>query len=83
MRCISKPSGAGRLGGSYWTPPTGMLISSWVRRQLPLEWAGSGATSINVPAAFPKGYKAFHVMKYENLSGTIRGLPQYPARHCG
>lgn len=34
-----------------------------------LKWAGSGATSINVPAAFPKGYKAFHVMKYEISQG--------------
>lgn len=34
-----------------------------------LRWAGSGSTSINVPAAFPKGYKAFHVMKYEISQG--------------
>jgi formylglycine-generating enzyme required for sulfatase activity len=34
-----------------------------------LRWAGSGATSISVPAAFPKGYKAFHVMKYEISQG--------------
>jgi len=34
-----------------------------------LRWAGSGNTSINVPAAFPKGYKAFHVMKYEISQG--------------
>jgi formylglycine-generating enzyme required for sulfatase activity len=34
-----------------------------------LKWAGSGNTSINVPAAFPKGYKAFHVMKYEISQG--------------
>jgi formylglycine-generating enzyme required for sulfatase activity len=34
-----------------------------------LRWAGSGATSINVPATFPKGYKAFHVMKYEISQG--------------
>jgi formylglycine-generating enzyme required for sulfatase activity len=35
-----------------------------------LRWAGSGTnTSINVPAAFPKGYKAFHVMKYEISQG--------------
>jgi len=34
-----------------------------------LQWAGSGATSISVPAAFPKGYKAFHVMKYEISQG--------------
>jgi formylglycine-generating enzyme required for sulfatase activity len=34
-----------------------------------LKWAGSGATSITVPAAFPKGYKAFHVMKYEISQG--------------
>jgi len=34
-----------------------------------LKWAGSGSTSINVPAAFPKGYKAFHVMKYEISQG--------------
>ena len=34
-----------------------------------LRWAGSGATSISVPAAFPKGYKAFNVMKYEISQG--------------
>jgi formylglycine-generating enzyme required for sulfatase activity len=34
-----------------------------------LKWAGSGATGINVPAAFSKGYKAFHVMKYEISQG--------------
>jgi formylglycine-generating enzyme required for sulfatase activity len=34
-----------------------------------LQWAGSGNTSISVPAAFPKGYKAFHVMKYEISQG--------------
>jgi len=34
-----------------------------------LRWAGSGNTGINVPAAFPKGYKAFHVMKYEISQG--------------
>jgi formylglycine-generating enzyme required for sulfatase activity len=38
-----------------------------------LRWAGSGTTgnnsSITVPAEFPKGYKAFHVMKYEISQG--------------
>jgi len=35
-----------------------------------LRWAGSGQnTFITVPAAFPKGYKAFHVMKYEISQG--------------
>lgn len=34
-----------------------------------LKWAGSGNTSISVPAEFPKGYKAFHVMKYEISQG--------------
>jgi formylglycine-generating enzyme required for sulfatase activity len=34
-----------------------------------LKWAGSGTTSISVPADFPKGYKAFHVMKYEISQG--------------
>ena len=38
-----------------------------------LRWAGSGTTgnnsSITVLAAFPKGYKAFHVMKYEISQG--------------
>ena len=34
-----------------------------------LKWAGSRNTFITVPAAFPKGYKAFHVMKYEISQG--------------
>lgn len=34
-----------------------------------LKWAGSGATSITVPATFPKGYKPFHIMKYEISEG--------------
>ncbi|MCS7152363.1 MAG: formylglycine-generating enzyme family protein [Bacteroidia bacterium] len=34
-----------------------------------LRWAGSGNTSITVPASFPKGFKAFHVMKYEISQG--------------
>lgn len=36
---------------------------------LTVRWAGSGATSINVPATFPKGFRAFYIMKYEISQG--------------
>ncbi|MGQ9863442.1 MAG: formylglycine-generating enzyme family protein [Bacteroidia bacterium] len=34
-----------------------------------LKWAGSGSSSVNLPAGFPKGYKAIHCMKYEISQG--------------
>ncbi len=53
--------------GSSSDPHLPYTISS--EAAVTLKWAGSGSTSITVPAAFPKGYKAFHVMKYEISQG--------------
>lgn len=49
--------------GNGGDPHVAYTISS--ENAISLRWAGSGGTAINVPAGFPKGFKAFHVMKYE------------------
>ncbi len=62
---------------AYAFDQTGFSGTSWNRvpytisseNPIALQWAGSGATSITVPATFPKGYKAFHIMKYEISEG--------------
>lgn len=53
--------------GNNGDPHVPYVISS--ENAIALKWAGSGATSITVPATFPKGYKPFHVMKYEISEG--------------
>lgn len=59
-----------QTGSSAWPPPTTRTpyaINS--ENSINLKWAGSGGAGITVPDAFPKGYKAFHVMKYEISQG--------------
>jgi len=53
--------------GNYDNPHVAYNITS--ENPIDLRWAGSGNTFITVPAEFPKGYKAFHVMKYEISQG--------------
>lgn len=77
------PQGAYKLGtlyGNHWThgaafdttgnhwgdPHVAYNITS--ENAILLKWSGN-STGINVPAAFPKGFKAFHVMKYEISQG--------------
>jgi len=60
-----------QTGSGDWSPPTRAAYNITSENAIPnLKWAGSGQnTFITVPAAFPKGYKAFHVMKYEISQG--------------
>ncbi|MCS7297587.1 MAG: SUMF1/EgtB/PvdO family nonheme iron enzyme [Bacteroidia bacterium] len=53
--------------GGTGTPRTPYNISS--ENQITLRWNGDNGNSITVPAAFPKGFAAFHVMKYEISQG--------------
>jgi formylglycine-generating enzyme required for sulfatase activity len=58
-----------QTGNDSWWPPQRQPYNITSENPIDLKWAGSGNTIINVPETFPKGYKAFHVMKYEISQG--------------
>ncbi len=67
FNAIDRGAHAFDQNGNQHNPHVPYSITS--ESAISLKWAGSTTTSINVPATFPKGYKAFHIMKYEISQG--------------